>query len=465
MTTATKATADTLIISAKTLKFAVSLAATAAAGKTHLPILRYLLLHAEAGWLTVTGTDLNGAIRVRVPCSAVDGDFDFAVEAGKLNDFCATLPDTQEATFSVAERAVLTCGRSRATFSMADAEEFPHFPADSEEFSVADAGIRDTGSSGITTWFTAMGERVARCLLAVTPFCGPATDSRAIVANVGMIVKDGKLSTMASDSYSVALNRGLDSGLPFGQTADVKTDADALLPPSGALTLAKTAAAQGQARVTLCLVGPTDNPNGLLLYAGGGFDPDSGPAIQVYARLAEGRPKDMWSVMRPPNDSGTGVDPVRVTTALFSQAVARVSPFGVDSVHGTPVNIKVQAGTMTITALGAETGEGVDELDCLATTGLGDPLPDDTVLTAKVGSRYLTDAIKCMTAARGGTPQEMYLDMPEPGKSLEVSAGTGDGVYVISHMVTTANSPDPTPPPAPEPDDEFAPEPEDLGDE
>jgi hypothetical protein len=59
----------------------------------------------------------------------------------------------------------------------------------------------------------------------------------------------------------------------------------------------------------------------------------------------------------------------------------------------------------------------------------------------------------------------MYLDMPEPGKALEVSAGTGDGVYVISHMVTTANSPDPTPPPAPEPDDEFAPEPEDLGDE
>lgn len=450
MTTATKATADTLIISAKTLKFAVALAATAAAGKTNLPILRYLLLHAEAGWLTVTGTDLNGAIRVRVPAAvAARDDFDFAIEAGKLNDFCATLPDTQEATFAVAERAVLTCGRSRATFSMADAEEFPHFPAD--------AGNPDEGT-GITTWFTAMGERVSRCLSAVTPFCGPATESRAIVANVGMIVKDGRLSTMASDSYAVALNRGLDSGVPDGQTADVRVDADALLPPAGALTLAKIAAAQGQARVTLCLVGPTDNPNGLLLYAGGGFDPDSGPAIQVYARLAEGRPKDMWSVVRPPNDSGTGVDPVRVTTALFSQAVARVSPFGVDSVHGTPVNIRVQAGTMTITALGAETGEGVDELDCLATTGLGDPLPDDTVLTAKVGSRYLTDAIKCMTAARGGTPQEMYLDMPEPGKALEVSAGMGDGVYVISHMVTTANSPDPTPPTAPEPDDEFAPE-------
>jgi hypothetical protein len=456
MTTATKATTDTFTLPAKTLKFAVALAATAAAGKTQLPILRYLLLRAEDGWLTVTGTDLNGAIRVRVPCPTQERtepyDFDFAVEAGKLNDFCATLPDAQEATFAVAERAVLTCGRSRATFSMADAEEFPIFPAD--------AGDPDAGT-GITTWLTAMGERVARCLLAVTPFCGPATDSRAIVANVGMIVKDGKLSTMASDSYAVALNRGLDSGLPFGQTADVKVDADVLLPPSGALTLAKIAAAQGQARVTLCLVGPTDNPNGLLLYAGGGLDTSNlevGPAIQVYARLAEGRPKDMWSVVRPPNDSGTGVDPVRVTTALFSQAVARVTPFGVDSVHGTPVNIKVQAGTMTITALGAETGEGVDELDCLAMTGLGDPLPDDVVLVAKVGSRYLTDAIKCMAAARGGTPQEMYLDMPEPGKSLEVSAGVGDGVYVISHMVTTANSPDPAPEPTPEPDDEFAPE-------
>ena len=93
--------------------------------KQTLPILGNVLLIAKDGELTLTATDLEVELSVRVELP-VDVPGEITLPARKLHDILRALPEDSTVTLSVeGEKATVRCGRSRFTLATLPAADFP----------------------------------------------------------------------------------------------------------------------------------------------------------------------------------------------------------------------------------------------------------------------------------------------------------------------------------------------------
>ncbi|MFK7913010.1 MAG: DNA polymerase III subunit beta [Pseudomonadales bacterium] len=91
-----------------------------------LPVLANLLLSAENGRLTMTGTDLEVELVATVDNVEVDQPGQVTVPARKLADIWRSLPDGKDVTLETKEdRAIVRCGRSRFTLTTLPVKDFP----------------------------------------------------------------------------------------------------------------------------------------------------------------------------------------------------------------------------------------------------------------------------------------------------------------------------------------------------
>jgi len=105
----------------------LNLVAGAVERRQTLPILANVLMALDDGWLSLTGTDLEGELggRVKLATPATNGEV--TVPARKLVDICKSLPEGCDIEFTAEDgRVVVRSGRSRFTLATLPAREFPN---------------------------------------------------------------------------------------------------------------------------------------------------------------------------------------------------------------------------------------------------------------------------------------------------------------------------------------------------
>ena len=151
-----------------------------------LPILSNILVRQSGNGLTLTGTDLEVEITVRLEVAGSAGET--TVPARKLYDICRALPS--EAQIEVGldkERVVIRSGKSKFRLLTMPAGEFPAIEATQWEQS-----------------FSVPQQRL-RWLLEKTMFCMAQQDVRYYLNGLLVELKDGLLRCVATDGHRLAM--------------------------------------------------------------------------------------------------------------------------------------------------------------------------------------------------------------------------------------------------------------------
>lgn len=110
-----------------------------------LPVLSNLLVVAEEGALTITGTDLEVELSVRVTDVDVTQPGQATLPARKLADIWRSLPEQSEVSVSIeGDRATVRSGRSRFTLATLPPADFPRLEGDAADIKLA-LSAEDTG--------------------------------------------------------------------------------------------------------------------------------------------------------------------------------------------------------------------------------------------------------------------------------------------------------------------------------
>jgi len=155
-----------------------------------LPVLANLLLKIENDNLTITATDLEIEMSVKLK---LDGEYlegDITVPARKLVDICRSLNPINTISFSLTEgKLKIQSGRSRFTLTTIAAQEFPN--------------IED---SVFTTRFEIASHKLKE-LLDKTQFAMAQQDVRYYLNGMLFEVDGDKLLTVATDGHRLALSK------------------------------------------------------------------------------------------------------------------------------------------------------------------------------------------------------------------------------------------------------------------
>jgi DNA polymerase-3 subunit beta len=152
-----------------------------------LPILSYLLLRAEDGRLTLTGTDLEVEM-LAVAAGRVDKPGEVTVPARKVFDICRALPEGS--LISIAkqgEKVVLKAGKSRFSLSTLPAADFPKVEGGAFDRTVT------------------MEAGALKRLLDRTAFCMAQQDVRYYLNGLFLEVREGGLRGVATDGHRMAV--------------------------------------------------------------------------------------------------------------------------------------------------------------------------------------------------------------------------------------------------------------------
>lgn len=112
----------------KTLARVLALTRSATETKTTVPILATVMIDASSEGIRITGTDLETAISTLIP-GEVKAPGRICIAAKKLHEYVGLLSsDELEVDWPISLRAVVKCGRAKATFPGLDASNFPVVP-------------------------------------------------------------------------------------------------------------------------------------------------------------------------------------------------------------------------------------------------------------------------------------------------------------------------------------------------
>lgn len=152
-----------------------------------LPILSNILLVAEGGVLTLTGTDMEVEIVVRIDTPAKDGGA-LTLPGRKVVDICRALPvDSQVEIESREGRATLRSGRSRFTLATLPAGDFP---------AVGEAGA---------TFNVPVQSKALRELINDTQFAMAHQDIRYYLNGLLLEFSGARIRAVATDGHRMAL--------------------------------------------------------------------------------------------------------------------------------------------------------------------------------------------------------------------------------------------------------------------
>ena len=154
-----------------------------------LPILSNILIKAENGQVTMTGTDLEVELisRAEIP---VDEGGEITLPAKKIMDICRSLPDEVDVDLTIqGDKATLQAGKSRFTLATLPAPDFPTLDdiATTLEFSVSQGTLRR--------------------LIDKTHFAMAQQDVRYYLNGLMLEIANGELRTVATDGHRLAMCR------------------------------------------------------------------------------------------------------------------------------------------------------------------------------------------------------------------------------------------------------------------
>jgi DNA polymerase-3 subunit beta len=177
-----------------------------------LPVLANLLVVADAGRVTFTGTDLEVEMASSTAAQDVEAG-EITIPARKLFDICRALPDGSKIEFKLSgDRVAVNAGRSRFTLATLPASEFPVIDNIelSERITLPEATLKD--------------------LMDRTAFAMAHQDVRYYLNGLLLDLREHSLRCVATDGHRLAL-------VETAHEAGVGTPRQIIIPRKGVLEL------------------------------------------------------------------------------------------------------------------------------------------------------------------------------------------------------------------------------------
>lgn len=157
--------------------------------KQTMPVLSNILIVAEQGGVTLTGTNMEVELVCELQGVELSAEGRITVPARKLADICRSLPDSAHIELSLeGEKMHLRSGKSHFTLSTLPADQFPNTEDDAHEIAVSFA------------------QKDFKAMLDATSFAMAQQDVRYYLN--GMLLELGNLyvRTVATDGHRLALS-------------------------------------------------------------------------------------------------------------------------------------------------------------------------------------------------------------------------------------------------------------------
>jgi DNA polymerase III subunit beta len=282
--------------------------------KTTLPVLSNILFEADADGVWMSGTDLDVAVRVRVPADVKEPG-SLTAPGKKLQEITRELPDQPVAISTRGDQIELRCGRSHFKLNGLPAEEFPKLAE--VDFST---GLNVTGKD-------------LNRLIHHTSFAVSTEESRPILNGVLWELRAGEMRMVATNGHRLAR-----MSVKVEDTGT--TSADFIVPP---------AALQQVQRLF-------KDDDKLQVARSGNHLGFRGERTQVFTRLIEGTYPNYEQVIPKDNDKIATVQ-----KKALESAVRRMAVVASDQTHR--IRLKFEPGRVHLNVLTPDLGEGHDELE------------------------------------------------------------------------------------------------------
>ncbi|CAB4142926.1 DnaN DNA polymerase sliding clamp subunit (PCNA homolog) [uncultured Caudovirales phage] len=353
------------------LAYVVNTAAAAAERKSAVEILKAVLLVAEPGRVTATGTDMDIEVTASIPAN-VTTPGTVAVEAATLDGFLKRLTGDAEVEAELTDALSLKAGRSRSRLAVLPAHEAPN----RREVEGAPA--------------TVPGLILSRLLSGALPFTA-RENSRAVFTGVCLHARGDELRSCATDGNRLALLR---EGGP-DKVDNALAWPGVILPPEAAAMLSRVFGSVDLVKV----------------YASRIMLAVEGNDVRVVTKLIEGQFPDYDRII--PRDSAIKTT-MRVDAAALAGAVDRALVV-TDSVSSrVKINISPGAVTVSASAMGSETEDVIDAH------------AEGDAATVLFNGRFVASALKTI----GGTAEARFQGAR--GLSVWKSPDGDEATFVIA---------------------------------
>jgi DNA polymerase III subunit beta len=282
--------------------------------KTTLPVLSNILFEAKEDGVWMSGTDLDVAVRVKVPADVKETG-SLTAPGKKLQEITRELADQPVEVATRGDQIELRCGRSHFKLNGLPADEFP---------TLAEVDF----SEG---WKVA-GKDV-NALIHHTSFAVSTEESRPILNGVLWELRDGEMRMIATNGHRLAR-----MGVPAESSG--APSADFIVPPAALQQVQRLFKDDESLEVAR-------SGNHLGFRAG---------STEVYTRLIEGTYPNYDQVIPRDNDKIATVG-----KKMLESAVRRMAVVASDQTHR--IRMKFEPGRVHLNVLTPDLGEGHDELE------------------------------------------------------------------------------------------------------
>ena len=175
------------VISREALIRPLQLVAGVVERRQTMPVLSNILLVAEQGMLSLTGTDLEVELVARIPIQELSEPGSVTIPARKLMDICKSLSDDALVEISVSEnKARLKAGRSRFSLATLPAADFPNVEDSPEAMTIS------------------LPQSALRQLIEKTGFSMAQQDVRYYLNGMLLEVREASLRAVSTDGHRLA---------------------------------------------------------------------------------------------------------------------------------------------------------------------------------------------------------------------------------------------------------------------
>lgn len=282
--------------------------------KTTLPVLSNILFEAREDGVWMSGTDLDVAVRVKVPADVKEAG-SLTAPGKKLQEITRELPDQPVEVTTRGDQIELKCGRSHFKFNGLPAEEFP---------SLAEIDF--------TAGWTVKGQDL-HSLIHHTSFAVSTEESRPILNGVLWELRDGEMRMVATNGHRLAR-----MGIPAGSSG--APSADFIVPPAALQHVQRLFKSEDELHVAR-------SGNHL------GFRAET---TEVFTRLIEGTYPNYDQVIPRDNDKIA-----TIPKKALESAVRRMAVVASDQTHR--IRLHFEADRVHLNVLTPDLGEGHDELE------------------------------------------------------------------------------------------------------
>lgn len=362
-----------IVCSKAELSRIISLAQSAASTKNVLPVLTNLLFEADKDSLTLTGTDLELGVRVKINVEVAQPGT-ATLPAKKLSELVKTFEEGDvEISVKDGVKGEIKSGRATIKLMGVPADDYPNFPGYRKEKSLS------------------LPSKVLLDMIRRAAFSVSLDETRYILQG-GLLQSDGKKARLVTtDGHRLST---VEYELSAGQEP-----VSAVIPSKTLMELGKVL----EAKDDVVTVYFTENQ--IFVEMG---------ELTVFSRLLDGQFPNFEQVI-PKKNEHTLIAEVAPMIAVLN----RMSPLAADK--GNSVKFHLKDDGLQVTAATADVGEGSEAVD----VDYNGP-----AMTVAFNARYLLDALKALGSER----LEMKLSSPLSPTLITPVGGSSLCRYVVMPM-------------------------------